>query len=173
MIYSFTNLHDVSWGTKGDNTATNDEKPAAVIKNEAGEPVFHVVIPQEDHECTAVWKAFKKQVENNKMRPFVDNSKPNYAVISEDGCKEFRTKVVLLWMLCNAALIIIFTNGELLDRVFPETNQSVNPYLTFLFWSVAFFAVVRGIGSTIFVFQWWTELANDANNAPNNGSSRV
>ena len=163
MIYSFCNLHDVSWGTKGDNTASKDNTPANVAKNENGEQIFHVMVPQDEDECSALWKGFKKDMERNYLNPQPEESKPNYAVISEDNCKEFRTKVVLSWMFSNAALIIIFTNQQVLSYFSRDVKNAVNPYLTFLFWSVAAFSLIR---STLFMVQWWKEKAMDAANAP-------
>lgn len=116
MIYSFCNLHDVSWGTKGDNVVAADSAPATAKKGADGEQVFTVSLPDDDEECSVIFNSFKKQMVINKNNPFVDKSKPNLATVKEDNCKEFRTSVILSWMFCNAILVRAYNTRLLFSR---------------------------------------------------------
>lgn len=115
MIYSFCNLHDVSWGTKGDNTTPlNDTAPVVSKKTENGDEVFVIMIPDDDQECSMNWNNFQKELIINRNFPTINDSGPNLATKKEDNCKEFRTKVILSWLLSNVSLIIVFTVSSIL-----------------------------------------------------------
>jgi chitin synthase len=42
LIYAFCNLHDVSWGTKGDNGASKDLGQAKKVEKDGKEMVSHI-----------------------------------------------------------------------------------------------------------------------------------
>ncbi|OAJ41623.1 chitin synthase [Batrachochytrium dendrobatidis JEL423] len=162
MIYAFCNLHDVSWGTKGDN-AVVDDKPAVVQKTANGEQVFEVEIPSEEQDIDAAWAAHIKQLASNRANPEVQNSKRDVKTKSEDVCKEFRTRVVLSWIITNSLIIALFTNDAFINHVFkPSPENSVNPYLTFIFWSVAVLSAIRFIGCCVYMVIWWGEKLSGA-----------
>jgi chitin synthase len=113
-------------------------------------------VPTEFKEIDAAWKRFKKELEDSKTSKSVDHKPVNEKESNEDSTKEFRTKIVLFWILCNLLLVVLFTNSYSLNKLFPHQN-GVNPYLTFLFWSVAFLSFVRFFGSAVYMIQWWKE----------------
>ena len=79
----------------------------------------------------------------------------------EDAAKTFRTKILLGWIFSNLVLVCAFTNELSLKYLFPRHKDKVNPYLTFLFWSVTFLSLVRAIGSTIYMYQYYQEKKQD------------
>ncbi|KAI8847542.1 chitin synthase-domain-containing protein [Chytridium lagenaria] len=65
----------------------------------------------------------------------------------DDFFKQFRTNTLMLWLLTNGVLVY---------------KQAVNPYLTFLFWSVAVLSFIRFLCSCIYLVGWWFEGLEDA-----------
>ncbi|KAL2915926.1 hypothetical protein HK105_204630 [Polyrhizophydium stewartii] len=167
MIYAFCNLHDVSWGTKGDNKIVDDKPMVAQKAGKAGEQVFEVEIPTESDDIDAAWSAHLGKMETYRGNPFDDGGKVDPATKKEDACKEFRTRIVLSWIITNALLIALFTNDQFVDKTFhPDPQNAVNSYLTFLFWSVAILSAVRFIGCVVYIALWWGEKTSDAASAP-------
>ncbi|KAI8902971.1 chitin synthase-domain-containing protein [Globomyces pollinis-pini] len=164
-IYSFCNLHDVSWGTKG-ATTMEDSKPVVKKVTDDGVEVYELEVPTEEDDVNDAWNQTMKQIEYNKTHRTEGDNKRDEKTKKEDATKEFRTKVVLSWIASNLILIVIFTNPYSLNYLFKNTDISVvNPYLTFLFWSVAGLALIRFIGCSVYMTQWWMEKVQDAGRA--------
>jgi chitin synthase len=95
-----------SWGTKGDNTAIKDTAPA-ISSNENGAHVFVVSVPEDDNECSENWQAFKKTLIINKNHNVGDTGKRSLETKKEDNCKEFRTTIILWWLISNVILVFL------------------------------------------------------------------
>lgn len=128
------NLHDVSWGTKGDNAP---DLGSVTVKTAAdGSQVVEVEMPLTEDDLDDAYEVFAKQLTKQREDMHTPSAAPatNPQTQQEDGFKEFRTRVVLSWMMSNAILVIFFTNSTIVDKLFPKKSPtSVNPYLTFLF----------------------------------------
>lgn len=80
---------------------------------------------------------------------------------TEDYFKNFRTRVVLMWVFSNALLIILLSDPALLQiirRPFLVSGASAdgspppgNPFLQFIFWSVAGLSAIRFMGSMTYL----------------------
>ncbi|KAJ3276121.1 Chitin synthase, class 2 [Terramyces sp. JEL0728] len=141
MVYAFCNLHDVSWGTKGDN-APAESAQIHVSKDEKGRVSAKVGIPQQgeiDYNFTTFLDELKRPEEKTK------GSKRS----QDDYFKSFRTKLVLIWMVSNILLIAFFTTPEIEKLVgIDVSNVNVfNPFLTFYLWAIAGLSLFRFIGS--------------------------
>ena len=69
----------------------------------------------------------------------------------EDYYKNFRTRVVLAWIVTNGALVGILTStSETLSKILTEEQRS-NIYMAIILWSVAALAFFRFIGSMLYL----------------------
>jgi chitin synthase len=159
MIYSFCNLHDVSWGTKG-ATVIHDSAPASKIVNSDGTAVYEYISTDID-DINEGFNSNLKRLAYLKQNREDGCKKRDHKTKQEDQTRSFRTKIVLFWLFCNSALVVLFTNDASLKYFFPKINGSVNPYLTFLFWSFAGLALFRFTGSLIYIIQWFGERLSD------------
>lgn len=57
MMYAMCNLHDVSWGTKGDNGAAKDLGGAKKVTGKDGADMFEVELPTAREDVDSVWAA--------------------------------------------------------------------------------------------------------------------
>ncbi|KAJ3123176.1 Chitin synthase, class 2 [Physocladia obscura] len=80
MVYSFCNIHDVTWGTKGDNVPT----PVAAVKAEKGadgKTVAIVEVPDEREDIDAIWVEHKEEMDQHALylraKIQIDETKPN------------------------------------------------------------------------------------------------
>lgn len=62
LIYAFCNLHDVSWGTKGDNGASKDLGSAKKVKNDDGEEALEVALPTRQEDVEALWQQARAEM---------------------------------------------------------------------------------------------------------------
>jgi len=150
-VYAFCNLHDVSWGTKGSDKAEalpsvsskkGKDEEAAVVED------MHKV--QEDIDT-----AFKETVNRAvaKLDKKEEVEKPNM----DDENRTFRTRLVAMWMLSNAALAIVIenisginTNAEQVEK---ELRTRQNTYFTFILWATFGLSAVRFIGCLWYFFK--------------------
>ncbi|KAH6599494.1 hypothetical protein BASA50_003005 [Batrachochytrium salamandrivorans] len=155
MVYAFCNLHDVSWGTKGDNKPT---EPAAAVhaqKTESGDQVVTVDLPVNQTDIDAHYNLFLKELRPN---PGVDVAlkrelRKRNGMDQEDYFRAFRTQVVLFWLLSNVVLVAVFTTSQIALQLGVDSSnpKAFNPFLTTILWSVAGLSMIRFIGSMTYI----------------------
>ncbi|KAI9204457.1 chitin synthase-domain-containing protein [Polychytrium aggregatum] len=160
-IYAFTNLHDVSWGTKGDNVASSAGDAVKATKGADGKQVATVDIPDEKEDLETQLRRFHQELERQKNKEEEAPAKQDVKTQQDDFFKLFRTRVVLLWLVCNGILVGLFTNRSFIGAVFPnQVAAQVNPFLTFIFWAMTFMSAIQFIFSTLYMVQWASKTAS-------------
>ncbi|CAG8527600.1 2889_t:CDS:2 [Paraglomus occultum] len=149
-VYAFCNTHDVSWGTKGDNSSKNDLGTVTA----SGKGTIEIEVPTEQKDLNALYDEALAVL----RQPHVEEQqKRDAATKQEDYYRAFRTRVVLAWILSNAALVVgITTTNANLDSIVPQQKRS-NLYMAFVLWSVCGLAAFRFVGSCIYlIFRLFT-----------------
>ncbi|KAF8231892.1 glycosyltransferase family 2 protein [Tricholoma matsutake] len=151
-VYAFCNLHDVSWGTKGSDKAEALPSVSSSKTKDADAPVVvDTTKVQEDVDA-----AFKETVTRaiTKLNVKETVEKPTL----DDQNKTFRTRLVAMWMITNAALAIAIENMNGL----PNNNLTVdqaqlakkqNLYFAVILYSTFALAAVRFIGCLYYFFK--------------------
>lgn len=152
-VYAFCNTHDVSWGTKGDNTVATDLGVVKSKKDASGEHTVEVAVPTEQKDLNAQYEEACLDL-TKKVAPAVQHR--DAKTKQEDYYKAFRTKLVISWIVSNLALVAIITNAQLLHW-FGDFDQRSTAYLGFILWSVAGLAAFRFVGTCLYlVFKIFT-----------------
>ncbi|KAJ3258048.1 Chitin synthase, class 1 [Boothiomyces macroporosus] len=141
MVYAFCNLHDVSWGTKGDNQPVEIAQ-VKVQKNASGVQVATVTLPADQYDIDETYSLFFKELGRAPEKS--DKAEQS----QEDYFKNFRTRVVLIWVFSNILLVAAMITPETAVFFGIDLNDSskFNPFLTFYLWSVAAMGFYRLIG---------------------------
>ncbi|KAH9992907.1 glycosyltransferase family 2 protein [Russula vinacea] len=137
-VYAFANVHDVSWGTKGDNKVSTD---LGVVKANKGENAVEVAVPTAETDINSM---YEDAIHVLSTKPPKEEKKVDPATEQEDFYRSFRTNVLLSWVLSNA----FTTTGSAKTS---GASHTVNGYLIFILYSVVFLALIRFIGSTTYM----------------------
>ncbi|KAF8344932.1 glycosyltransferase family 2 protein [Amanita rubescens] len=105
-VYAFCNLHDVSWGTKGSDKA---EVLLPSIQSEKAPGADVPVVEDTTKIQEDVDAAFHDTVKRALTKRPADAAAPSKRT-TDDENKVFRTRLVGLWMLTNAALVVAVQN---------------------------------------------------------------
>jgi len=110
-IYAFSNWHDVSWGTEGEDDAPAFDALPSVRTRGDSRFVEEVARPQRDIDSTF------EEVVKRALTPYVprkEAQKPE--IILEQAFKSFRTRLVAVYIFSNF-LLCIFVKNESFDNL--------------------------------------------------------
>ncbi|CAA91105.1 chitin synthase I [Schizosaccharomyces pombe] len=144
-VYAFCNTHDVSWGTKGDHFTNNDLGVARLLQKGAD---VEIAIPTNQSDIDAKYEDAVKLLASPSLEfnsPIINHGE------QEDFYKNFRTYVVLTWILSNLFLVGIVLSIPKINGISISNNET-SAYLSFLLWSVVAFSVFRFIGCIFYLF---------------------
>lgn len=159
-IYAFCNIHDISWGTKGQDKIIDLGIAKKGISGNQDE--LEIVIPTTKYQIDDGYSKMVKTL----MTPDPSSSDDN-SIDPEEKNKFyfafFRSMTVLIWMFSNFILVAVVTETGGLSQFDKndnkkESNDILPSKQTFIFLSVilyivAFMAFFRFVGCTIYLMQ--------------------
>ncbi|KAH9932014.1 chitin synthase [Epithele typhae] len=152
MMYAMCNLHDVTWGTKGDNGSAKDLGGAKKVKGEGGKDMLEVELPTAREDVDQVWAASRTAL---SFKPAEEKEHRDAATKQADHDRNSRTNVVLAWVGTNILMILVFTStvftNWVKEHVQFTSDATFNPYLTFLFYALAGLSAIRFTGSVLYL----------------------
>ncbi|KAI0958961.1 Chitin synthase, class 3 [Taiwanofungus camphoratus] len=150
-IYAFSNLDDISWGTKQDTDVETDL--GAVIQNSNSQVDVEVLADVAD-----VNGIYEESLFNLKHRkPIVKSTSGPSLAEREQAAKDYyanvRTNVLLTWTLTNALLLVAILGGGDASYTFSNdgTFTRTRVYMTFILAFVAITTCIRFFGSTMYL----------------------
>ncbi|KAH9485002.1 Chitin synthase 3 [Psilocybe cubensis] len=153
-IYAFSNLDDISWGTKQDSVPDSDL--GAVVQDSHS----HVDVEMLT-EVADVNSIYEESLVNLRDRVPIDNGKgkkgPASIAERENAAKDYyanvRTNVLLAWVLSNGLLLVAILSGMGDMDVFGNDTgiTKVKAYMVFILAFTAITNMVRFTGSTLYL----------------------
>ncbi|KAI0675208.1 chitin synthase-domain-containing protein [Trametes maxima] len=153
QIYAFSNLDDISWGTKQDNEIATDL--GAVIQNSNSQ--VDLEVPTDAADVNSIYEEALDNLKNR--RPLAKASTGLSTAEKEQLAKDYyanvRTNVLLVWVLSNGLLLVAILGGGDAASTFSDSGDDkfsrTKAYMTFILAFVAITSIIRFSGSTLYL----------------------
>ncbi|KAI1332539.1 glycosyltransferase family 2 protein [Xylariaceae sp. FL0255] len=153
-VYAFCNTHDISWGTKGDDKAT--ELPKVDTKDGKGK----TDLPDEG-DLNAQYEKELAVFRNKHVEVKKPLTESQLSEKQMDYYRWIRSLVVLIWIITNFALVALVLSTAGVEELAPS-NTSTNSgddddtarttlYTTIILWSVVGLSAFKFIGAMWFL----------------------
>ncbi|KAF9556711.1 glycosyltransferase family 2 protein, partial [Agrocybe pediades] len=152
-IYAFSNLDDISWGTKQDSIPDSDL--GAVVQDSHSQVDVEMLT-----EIADINSIYEESLTNLRDRVPIDSGKgkgPKTIAEKENAAKDYyadvRTNVLLAWVLSNGLLLIAILSGMKETDAFGKDIglTKVKGYMIFILTFTAMTNAVRFMGSTTYL----------------------
>ncbi|KAI8885855.1 glycosyltransferase family 2 protein [Backusella circina FSU 941] len=145
-IYAFCNTHDVSWGTKGDNSVAKDLGVVTVSNKDKGVKTVEVELPAGLRDVDDQYEMANANLLRARNLP---HKQPGSGTLTRDDYyRSFRTHLVLSWIASNALLVVFITASEY-ESIFVPSAGTV--YMSILLWVNCALGIFRFIGSLMYL----------------------
>ncbi|KAF8733443.1 hypothetical protein AX14_003877 [Amanita brunnescens Koide BX004] len=157
-IYAFSNLDDISWGTKQDSVPETDL--GAVVQNSESQVDVEMLSSPAD-----VNSIYEEALENLRLRNMGEKGgekkKPEKVLTDaekEMAAKDYyanvRTNLLLSWVMSNGLLIVVILSGVDPSTTFGSADgvSRTKGYLVFVLVFTAISNCIRFAGSTLYLF---------------------
>ncbi|WWC88444.1 uncharacterized protein L201_003355 [Kwoniella dendrophila CBS 6074] len=145
--YAYSNLHDLSWGTKGSDSA--QESDLGAIQGVGKHVEVELVSAQQDIDI-----AYQDALDNIRLkgsRVEESSKKDNSEQAQKDVYANFRTNLLLCWSLSNALLASVILSGGVTSTFDASGNSRTAIYMLIILIFVAGMALFRFICSTLYL----------------------
>ncbi|KAK9427395.1 chitin synthase-domain-containing protein [Lipomyces doorenjongii] len=148
-VYAFCNWHDVSWGTKGSDQA--DALPSAQVMKENGESAFAEEPDLEQEDIDLMFEDTVKRALTKYKKPLYEE-----ALSLDDEYRNFRTNLVIAWILTNSVIVLAITSDSLEDVLLGVSNGTSQrtrreSFNLFLFCVTSIICLIRLLGNVAFL----------------------
>lgn len=143
-IYAFCNVHDISWGTKGDSVAPDLGK---VTTTAAG--MAETSLPSAQSDIDTLYDDALASLRERETVP--ESGAEKMSTKKLDYYKNIRTNVLLLWTLSNALLVGLILDTDLTGTFDPHSgDMRTKTYVLIILVVVAVMSGIRFTGSVVY-----------------------
>lgn len=105
---------------------------------------------EEHHRTSEDLEATFKKTVSKALQPIKKDTTPHKPTV-DDLNKTFRTRLVVVWLLCNGALVVCINNANGLNTTDEQELAKTTLYFKIILWVTAGLSLVRFIGCIWFM----------------------